>query len=746
MLAVFEFFLKHSPEAFSKGEVILTGMLPVWVLWCTLAALALLTAVWLVWRRQVLEPRRLLLIWMLQTAMLGLLAILVWQPALRIDQLRTGDNIVALLLDVSGSMSYAEPDESRLETALALLNESDLSQALESRYTIRRYLFAGDTQAVDSFGEKPGTAGSTSLGDALLQVMGLSRSASLAAIVVASDGSDNSGRLDRTMLSQIAAFGIPVHTIGMGREEMPEDLELEEVLLPERALPGTSLSASVAVRHDVAASTRIKIYDGEKFLAARDLELPEGTAVTTAMVDFSVPDKGHHDLRFTLENLPGERDIRNNSRSRVLDVSDRTYRILYIEGEPRWEYKFLRRALEDDPSVNLVTLLRVSTNKFYRQGIENPDELEDGFPTEKTALFKFDALIIGSIEAPYFSREQQDLIRDFVSIRGGSLMMLAGPNGLGDGGWGNSGLSEVLPARLDTAVPSFRRERARVAPTAIGRTAPMLRFSDDPDENLTEWNELPEIADYQILGALRPAAVSLLNIRGQQGEQPLLIMQPYGRGHSYILATGGIWRWQMGLPVEDMHHETFWRQLSRGLVTNVPDRFELSTRIADDRISIQARLLDESYEPVRDLSVTAVVSPEEGEPVTLELQPAPEQPGLLQAEFTPESPGLYQIDAISRRGDLPMESSALALRYDRGDAEHFGLRQDRTTLETIADLTGGSYWQPDNLDQLPDVIRHSGAGITEQLLLPLWNAPVFFILLLLLKGAEWLLRRSWRTI
>lgn len=743
---MFEFLFNHSREAFSKGEVVLAGTLPAWLLWAVCAGLALLCAIWLIRRRRDLAAHRLAAIWILQGAMLGILAVLAWQPALRIEELRTGDNIIALLLDISGSMDQKEPDVTRLESARALLHESELARALETRYAVRRFQFASDAEPVENYAVPPVAAGSTDLGKALLNVMRLSRNASLAAVVVASDGSDNSGRLDRDMLAEIAAFGVPVHAIGIGALTLPGDIELEDVELPERALPGTNVTASVAIRHDAPVKTRIKVYDGEEFLAAQELELSGDSAVTTTMIDFNAPEKGIHDLRFSLENLPDEANLRNNSRGRALEVADRTYRILYIEGEPRWEYKFLRRALEDDPGLDLVTLLRVSPNKFYRQGIENADELAEGFPTARAELFKFDALMIGSIEAPHFSKEQQELIRDFVSIRGGSLMMIAGPNGLGDGGWGNSAVSEVLPARLDVKAPAFVRERAKVSLTPIGGNTPMLHFSGDAEDNLKQWNELPEIADHQAMGDLRPAAVSLLQIHAAQGEQPLLVMQPYGRGRSYLLATGGTWRWQMGLPKEDQRHETFWRQLARGLVNDVPNRFELSARLVDERVTIQARLYDENYEPARDLAVTTVVTPPAGDPVTIELRSVPGQPGLLEAEYLPDASGLYQLEAIARRGEEPLESTTRALRFDQGDAENFRLRQDRTMLESIAAATGGRYWQADELGQLPDVIQHSGAGITERLLLPLWNAPAWFILLLFLKSAEWLLRRRWRTI
>src|SRR5690606_38970938 len=211
------------------------------------------------------------------------------------------------------------------------------------------------------------------------------------------------------------------------------------------------------IRHDAGGTARIKVYDGDTFLSTTEVELDPTQSSTMAFIDVEVEEPGQLDLRFTLDPLNGERSLANNSRASVVDVPEARYRILYVEGEPRWEYKFLQRALSDDPSIQLSTLLKVTPNKFYRQGIDNPEELADGFPTERHELFAYDALMIGSMNVAAFTAEQQQMIRDFVSERGGSLLMLAGLNGLGLGGWGESVVSEVLPSRLDQQDAAFVR-------------------------------------------------------------------------------------------------------------------------------------------------------------------------------------------------------------------------------------------------------------------------------------------------
>ena len=199
----------------------------------------------------------------------------------------------------------------------------------------------------------------------------------------------------------------------------------------------------------------MKIYDGDELLATEPVALQANTTTTTAWIDVELRDAGHHRLQVSVESDSEEPERRNNHRAALVKVEDQQFRVLYFEGEPRWEYKFLRRALETEEDIKLVSLLRVSPNKFYRQGLESPQQLENGFPTTRSELFAYDALIIGSVEAASFSAEQLDIVRAFVSERGGSLLMLAGPNGLGNGGWGQSSIADLLPARLAEFASGF---------------------------------------------------------------------------------------------------------------------------------------------------------------------------------------------------------------------------------------------------------------------------------------------------
>jgi uncharacterized membrane protein len=750
---VFQFLFKYPASEFRVGELI---YLRDW----SIAALALVWLVgamlllWLAWRRgRVLSTPRMVAISGLQLAMWSVVLWVVWQPALLVKSLRVGENSIAIMLDASASMTVPDQDTTRMQQAQAVLSDP-VFKSLSKDYQLRRYAFAADAGKVNDFQFLPEPGVATRVGDSVLEVLNASRTTPLGAVVLVSDGSDNAGQLDPAQLNDIRRFGVPVHVIGIGREQMPEDVELDSVLAPAQALPGSKLSARVAIRHDGGGTAHVTVTDGDKLLAVKDVTLAKNTTLTPAWVEFDVNDAGYRDLKFSVAGGNDERELRNNSRTQLVNVASDVSTVLYVEGEPRWEYKFLRRATDPDKSLRVVSMLRTTTNGLYRQGVDNADELKDGFPRTREDLFKYDALLIGNLPAAYFTKVQQQLIQEFVNLRGGNLLMLGGSKTLGEGGWANTVVNDLLPVRLPDKGNSFHRVMAQATISPRGQRDAWLKFSDDAQDNAKQWNALPMLADYQDLGELKPAASALMMLKIQNREQPLYVTQSYGRGHAAVFATGGTWRWQMSLPSDDMHHEFFWRQMLRNLVTGVAKQNEFIATVEGDQVRVRATLRDKRFQPLRDEQVTAVTTLPSGYTENMSLKPLVDEPGVYEARFVPDGSGTFFIDMLARRGtakkadnsDDAVTTARTAVHYEQGAAEYFSLRQNRSLLSQLAEATGGKYWSPGDLSGLPEAIRFSPAGVTEQLTKPLWDMPINFLMLMLLKSTEWILRRRWGVI
>jgi len=744
---LFEFLFKYSRTTFENGEFLFAREWPLWLLVAATLICAAAIGFSLLQRREALHVAKLAVLGVLQVAMIAVMLVLLWQPALSTQTLRAQENSIAVVLDTSASMSYGEEDASRLQQAVAALND-DVLEDLAATFEMRLYAFSSESEAIEALEQVPLPGDSTRIGDALVDVLREARTSALGAVVLVSDGADNSEALDAAQLAEIGGYGVPIHTVGVGRESIPEDIELESVGMTSQAMPGSRVSAQVSVRHAESGEAQLKIYDGDAILASEALELQGSAGLTTHWVDFDIGEAGVKDLRFVLDPIPGERNTINNAQYRAIQIPEDRRRILYVEGEPRWEYKFIRRALDEDSPIRLTSLLRTTPNKFYRQGVETQDELENGFPEDAEELFGYDALIIGSFAAADLTDEQQESIRDFVSERGGSLLMLGGRRGLGDGGWGNSAVAEVLPAQLpDIDAPSFVRLPVPVILTAEGEESLLTQLDSDRETNRDLWAEMPDIADFQYLGQIKPGAVTLLEADVRGTAQPLLVQQRFGRGSAQILASGGTWRWQMQLPSEDQRHETFWRQTLHALVAGTPRPVVLRAERVfygdEDEITLRAEVRDQSFEPVGDATVNLSVRRDFSEPTTMALTPVPGEIGVYEATVQADLTGLYRFEATAELGEETLGADEFAVRRADGISEHFQIQQNRPLLERLSSLTGGRYFTLGELDELPEAIQFSEAGIVERELLDLWNMPFNFLLLMLLKAGEWVLRLYW---
>jgi uncharacterized membrane protein len=753
---MFEFLFKVPFDAFHKGRIVLLGAWPGWLLPVLILLTAVGLALYLRWRgaRVAGVPRgwRLGVIGLLEASTVAVLLILLWQPALIVTELEPRQNIIAILVDDSRSMNVVENGSTREAQAIRALH-SGLLTTLQKSFQTRLYRF--DTSLTRVAG--PGDFGSavapaTHIGASLEQLVTQTGDLPLGAVVLLSDGGDNSGGIDRHAIEALRNRRVPVYTVGFGTEQVTQDVEIEDVVVTSRALAGSRLSATVKFKqhgYDGRKST-LAVRDGGQVLSSREVTFaPEGRVQTESLL-FNIGAAGAKTLQFGIEPVPGETNRANNSLTRLVNVDPDARRILYFEGEPRWEYKFIRRAAEDDRMIQLVSMLRTTENKIYRQGVSRPDELADGFPSSAADLFGYQALIIGSVDAGYFTPKQQQLIRDFVDRRGGGLLLLGGRQSLADGVWGGSTVADLLPVILPDGRDTFHREPATVSLTAAGADSVITRLVDDSAANTERWKKLPYLMDYQDPGRPKPGAAVLAEMHSGEHAMPLLVTETYGRGRTAVLATGGTWRWQMSLPLGDPSHDLFWQQLLRWLASDTRGRLIASvpklTLLDDGHVQIAADVRDSEYHPAADALVTGRVIGPDGLTATLALGPAPDSPGRFQADWAAPAPGLYVTELTARRGAEEVGTDVVTFQRVDGVAENFHTEQNRALLEALAADTGGRYMRPGQLASLAREIPYSQAGITVQQVKELWNMPIAFLLILALRASEWLLRRKWGVV
>lgn len=750
-----------------------------WPLWALVALGALIPLVILVsvWGRSLSATRK-AVIWTLQSLCAIIVLFMLWQPTLLVSIAERGENTVAWLIDNSNSMLLTDTDSSEQSEAassrLAAASKAveQITDGESSEFSTDLYTVGRELTSVGSMAELNSalTSRKTNLADGLDLLLSTVNDTALAAVVLLSDGADNAQQFDSAWWKNLQAAGIPVHTIGIGQGPHPDDLELAEVIVPSSVQPGTVLKARLRIRHAKAGTARVRVSAGKNLLAAIDVLLPADVSQSIHTVSFPSGGSGVRQLEFSVEGVVADSleststssdpILANNRQPRILRVMDSPKRVLYVEGEPRWEYKFLRRAVNNEPSIDLVSLLRTSPNKFYRQGVESADELADGFPTSREALFRYDAIIIGSFDAVELSTEQQAALRDFVSIRGGSLLLLGGRHGLADGGWGRSVTAAALPVVLNSRVDekTFSRTRSQAMPTLTGFRTPWLRLNDDELSNRRAWQELPLLADTQSVGQPKSGAVTLLERVALETPlsrpEALLVMQRYGKGRSAVLGTSGTWRWQMSLPSEDDRHERFWTQFLGALVENSTAPLSVSTDHPVVRDSATTSLVLDAYNsdfsPVQRSAYPVRLTSSDGMISTVLLQADTENPGRFTGNVPVRGDGAFSISATALMEDASSTIEPYKVEQwwvaETDNAESYNSQLNAELLQRIAQVSGGTYLALADIDQLKNILSTENAALKRESRLPLWNMPFLFLCLIVLKGLEWSLRLKWKRL
>jgi uncharacterized membrane protein len=741
---VAEFFFKYRPVVFEKGRFAFAAGRPAMVVALVLVLLGL--ALLVTYRRAPghASSRYRGALAALRAALLILLGVLLLQPTLLVSTAVPQRNVVGILVDDSRSMTIADNGQlTRGDQVRSLLApEAALPVALGEQFQLRWFRFSRRPERIRGPDGLAFAGNRSDLSTALDEVRRELAAMPLAGLVLVTDGADNAdSAITRAVLSLTAA-GVPVYTVGVGEERYPTDLELTRVTAPRAALRGGSVLVEALVQQQGGGrdSANIVVEEAGRILATRRFALPGDGQAATISIPVPLPEAGARQLTVRLPSLPGEAVTRNNARETLVAVRDRDERILYYEGEPRFEFAFMRRAVAADTNLSVVGLERTAEGKFLRLGVEDSLDLAAGFPRTREELFKYRAVILGSVEASAFTAEQLRMIAEFAGTRGGGLLLLGGRRAFGEGAWHDTPLEDVSPLLLDQPRDTGFFRVLAVQPSAAGRDHPVTQLA---------WDSLPPVTAVNRVGTLKPGAVALLSGRDTagRGEQPVLAFQRYGRGRVIALPVQDTWHWQMAaqIAVDDQKYETFWRQLLRWLADESPDRLEVAAQVEDlapgEPVTLDVELRDKTWQPVNDGAVTARVTDPAGVVTEVPLDWVIGADGRYRGAFTARTAGEYRIEATSVGGDT-LAAEPTFVRAGEVSREFFGAGQRAPLLRRIAEETGGKYYTMATASALPRDIVYTERGITATEQLDLWDMPIVFFLLAGLLAGEWGLRRA----
>ncbi len=694
-----------------------------------------------------------------------LLFIPLFEPVLIMPDVVPDENFVAVLADASESMSIPDgalgPTRSD-DLQHVLFDESDgIAPGLAEHFKLRYYAFSDDALRIDSLQHARADGHATNLSAALDRILDDFRGVPLSGIVLLTDGGDNSGEVPLNKAEELRSLDIPLHIVGLGREAFRQEREILDVAVSEGVgeTAGTEIDVKVRSWVPEAAPVDFTIYRGGEPVFSEQRSLKGGGKIDQFSFFYEPPETGAAEYTIAIAEAPGELNTANNTLHLLIDTRKDTLRVLYFEGQMRQEFKFIKRALEDDPVLEIATISRTGTGKFYRQGLKRPDELAGGFQTTEDELYAFKAVLFGDVEAAAFPPQQLQRIEQFVRERGGGFLMLGGRNAFSEGNYENTPVADLLPVALDPsrrmviprafAAPDAPPEAQgfQFAPTATGLESPILKFSPDPEANRLRWSEVPGLTSLNYLGAVKPGAVVLAEKPEDDfgDREPLLVVQRYGKGRAAALATASTWRWQMLLEADDARHERFWRQLARWLVAAAPDRVDLDLgqrRFAPgDEIPMTVNVYDARYLPLGGALVQGLLTDPFGSVREVAFQEELTRAGTFTAPFVPQDEGVYELTVTAQAdaGTVGSQTQTFLVRPSR--KEFYDATLKRAFLEGLATANGGFYYAPTEAEAIPVNLRSRRTSTSIFRAEYLWDMPFLFGLVILLLSAEWIYRR-----
>jgi uncharacterized membrane protein len=574
----------------------------------------------------------------------------------------------------------------------------------------------------------------------------LERQKHLKAVLLLSDGDWNTGSSPLAAATRFRSQKTPLFTVAVGSRSPLPDLVLEPVLVPSYGLLGEQISIPVRVRSHLPREVRTTVaMTGPRGTDVRkEIVIPAFGQVQESMV-WMPRAVGEYPLRLS---LPVERDeylSDNNDQTFRVAIRTEKLRVLVIDSLPRWEYRYLRNALERDPGVDVNCLL-------FHPGLPvgQGTNYLNAFPARREDLAQYDVVFLGDVGLGEneLTSDQLTMLEGLVEQQGSGLIFLPGRRGR-QMSLLKTPLDELLPVNLNETKPNgiASANESRLLLTLSGQGHFLTMLSSDEQRNAVIWKGLPGFYWCAAVEKARPGADVLAvhgNLRTAGGRMPLLVTRPYGNGEVLFMGTDSAWRWRRG--VEDKYHYRFWGQVVRWMAHKrhmaQGEGFRLSyspeNPSAGESVYLQATVLDRIGVPAAEQVQARIVSPS-GQAERLEFTVLPGGWGVYKGSFTPREGGAYKIEVSGERAGQKLETE---LTVAKPEVEKTGQPANVAMMRDLAELTRGASGSTSDLDALVQRISLLPEAEPLELRFRLWSNPWWGGAILLLLAIYWTARKA----
>jgi len=724
---------------------------------------------------------------------IAILSIALTEPLWSGVHVHPGTNLFAIAVDDSRSLQIKDPEtqQPRLQIMEQLLTASQLTQEnrqpqwlidLEQYFSVRQFTIDTHAHAQTDLQHLTFNGARSNLASSLNELNQRYKKLPLAGILLMTDGisSEDLKNLETS---------VPIYPVVIGSNALATDVAIKKTSVSYSPFE----DAPIRILADLSATQcqdqkiKIQLLDESKKIVGtelREITQPDQQLQIRFQVHPEETGIAFYQIKTTLISSEHEEaTLANNQRTLKIDRGRTAHRVLYVSGRPNWEFKFLRRAIEEDEFIQLVGLIRIAKKEtkfdfrsregeegnalfrgfdqnesdlerydqpvFVRINTQHPDELRDGFPKTETELFQYETIIIDDLEAAFFTHDQLELITRFVSERGGGLVMLGGQESFQQGGYHKTDLSRLLPIYFSQQAAVDSKNDFQFSLTRDGWLQPWMRHHKNEQDEHKRLAEMPPFKTINRVDTTKPGATLSAELtNSSKATFPAIATQRYGSGRVAAVMIGDLWRWRLKEDSTTPQLNKSWRQLLRWMTTDVLEPVDL---LVEENLNpnggtkIKVLVRDQEYQKRSDYQVALEITPPGKDPVKLTADPISGQPGMYQSIYLPSQPGGYALSATVTAPDSKTKTIQGGWVHEPDRDEFPFIAPQLELLQQLAEKSKGEVIAAANLQHFVNTLDQRHVPVTEELVTPLWHHPWVLTLVLCCLFGEWSLRR-WKGL
>ncbi len=674
----------------------------------------------------------------------------VFRPTISFLKSKLQKSCCLLLFDTSKSMGVHGPfsPKSKLEIVKDTIqrDENNFIRRLSKQLIVRIFEFSKGSAEIsekDTPAKLSAYGNSTDIAASIENAVKTMGEKPISGVILFTDGNDNAGK---NTVKRIKSLAVPIYSVGLGNikaNKSFKDVSITHISSPLTGYLGEKINIDIKIKNQGYEEKLVPVnveLDGE-VISSSSMLLKRFENAQIMEIGFIPKQAGVCRYVAEIPPMEGELITQNNKRTFTVLITSQKTKVLYIEGSLRWEYKFLKRALESDPHIDLTAFILTSSGRFYQQGISAHQELND-ILHHKEGLKEYDIIIMGNIKNMFDEKSASNIVN--FTGNGGGFLILGGKNSFESGGYQRGKLSKIFPVALKgkgrwkkkTFVPMLTPEASR---------HPILR-------NI---RTLPALSGFNLLSRPKPGAIVLIHASDSKSlkKWPVLVAQNYGEGKAAAIATDSTWKWAFA---EDINiYQTFWGQMVRWLCSGdkkpKQDTDHLLIYTNKDYykpgeiIHIMASAYDKEYRRYDKANINCQITTPSNKKTFLNLTNVEGKTGKYEADYESDDIGYYQLKAYAKIEDiLGKELIGFAVGNPYMEEEDIGLND--ILLKDIASSTGGAYHTVKDIDGILNEIKARYRQTITSYRIKLHNSPLLLFLFIMLLSVEWLIRKKLQLI